>query len=148
MPSLPAQKLLTVLLVEDNAGDVRLVEEAFREGRMTHRLDVVGDGEAALAYLRRAEAYAAAPRPDLILLDLNVPRKNGHEVLREVKGDPNLRRIPVVVFSSSDAERDIARCYDLHANCCVRKPAGLDEFIAILRAIDRFWLQAVRRPGS
>jgi chemotaxis family two-component system response regulator Rcp1 len=147
MPSLPAQRQLTVLLVEDNVGDVRLVREAFREGRMRHRLDVVGDGEEALAYLRRVEAYAEAPQPDLILLDLNVPRKNGHEVLREVKEDPTLRRIPVVVFSSSDAERDVARCYDLHANCCIQKPGGLEEFIAILQAIDTFWLRTVRMPG-
>ena len=147
MPSLPAQGLLTVLLVEDNAGDVRLVREAFREGQMRHRLDVVGDGEEALAYLRRVEPHGAAPRPDLILLDLNVPRKNGYEVLREVKEDPGLRRIPVVVFSSSDAERDVALCYDLHANCCVQKPGGLEEFIAILQAIETFWLGTIRRPA-
>ncbi|HET9000875.1 MAG TPA: response regulator [bacterium] len=147
MSSLPVQRQLTVLLVEDNVGDVRLVREAFREGRMGHRLDVVGDGVEALAYLRRADGHAEAPRPDLILLDLNVPRKSGHEVLREVKEDPTLRRIPVVVFSSSDAERDVALCYDLHANCCVKKPGGLEEFIAILQAIDTFWLRTISMPA-
>lgn len=148
MPSLRAQRLLTILLVEDNPGDVRLVREAFREGRMRHRLDVVGDGVEALAYLRRAGAYGTAPRPDLILLDLNIPRKNGHEVLREVKGDPSLRRIPVVVFSSSNAQDDVTRCYELSANCCIQKPGALEEFIATLHAIDRFWLQDVRLPDS
>lgn len=147
MPNLSADRLLTVLLVEDNAGDVGLVREAFREGRMTHRLDVVSDGVAALAYLRRAGKYAEAPRPDLILLDLNLSRKNGHEVLREVKGDPSLRQIPIVVFSSSNAERDVAMCYDLYANCCVQKPGELEEYIAALRAIGAFWLRTVRLPG-
>lgn len=148
MPSLPAQRSLTVLLVEDNPGDVRLVREAFREGGMRHRLNVVGDGVEALAYLRRGGAYGTAPRPDLILLDLNVPRKNGHEVLREVKGDPSLRRIPVVVFSSSNAPRDVAICYDLFANCCIQKPGALEEFIATLHAIDRFWLQGTGLPDA
>lgn len=148
MPSLPAQRLSTVLLVEDSPGDARLVREAFREGGMGHRLDVVRDGVEALAYLRHAGAYGTAPRPDLILLDLNVPRKNGHEVLREIKEDPTLRRIPVVVFSSSDAVRDYVMCYDLHANCCIQKPGGLEEFIAVLRAIDTFWLRAVKLVGS
>jgi len=148
MRSLPIRRVSTVLLVEDNPGDVRLVREAFREGRMKHRLDVVGDGVEALAYLRRTGAYGAVPRPDLILLDLNVPRKNGHEVLREVKKDPSLRRIPVVVFSSSNAQRDVATSYDLYANCCIQKPGALEEFIATLHAIERFWLQSVRPPDS
>lgn len=147
MPSLPAQRLLTVLLVEDNPGDVRLVREAFREGCMRHRLAVVGDGAEALAYLRRDGAYGASPRPDLILLDLNVPGKNGYDVLREVKADPDLRRIPIIVFSSSNAQRDRAMCYDLYANCCIQKPGGLEEFLAILRAIDTFWLRA-GEPGG
>jgi chemotaxis family two-component system response regulator Rcp1 len=139
---------LTVLLVEDNAADAHLVREAFREHAPARRLEVVPNGAEAMDYLRQRGRYGGALRPALILLDLKLPGKSGHEVLREIKEDPALRRIPVVVFSSSSAQRDVGLCYDLHANCCVRKPGGLDDFVAILRAIEMFWLGTIVRPRT
>ena len=143
MPSVAADDRLIVLLVEDNAADAHLVREAFREHAPSRRLEIVRDGVEAMEYLRRHSGHGEAPRPSLILLDLNLPRKSGHEVLREVKEDPELRRIPVVVFSSSSAQRDVRLCYDLHANCCGRKPGGLDDFLTILKAIEMFWLSTI-----
>ena len=135
-----------VLLVEDNPGDVRLMREALRNGDSGKRLDAVEDGEEALAYLRRQHPYGSAPRPDLIFLDLNLPKKDGREVLLEIKQDELLRRIPVVVLTTSEAERDILRVYDLHANCYVKKPTDLDEYMEVIRACENFWLHIVSLP--
>jgi CheY-like chemotaxis protein len=146
--SLSLDDRLTVLLVEDNAADAHLVREAFREHAPGRRLEVVRDGVEAMDYLRHQGRHAGAPRPALILLDLKLPGKSGHEVLREIKEDPALRRIPVVVFSSSSAQRDVRLCYDLHANCCLGKPGGLDEFVAILKAIETFWLGTIELPRT
>jgi CheY-like chemotaxis protein len=135
-----------VLLVEDNAGDVVLVREALQDGPVPVNLTVVADGEAALARLRRQGAWAGAPRPDLILLDLQLPRLGGRELLAAVKADERLRHIPVVVLTSSRAEQDVAACYDLHANCYVAKPADLDEFIRAVKSIETFWLTVAQLP--
>lgn len=140
------QTAMEVLLVEDNPADVRLTEEALREGTAPLHLSVTPDGEEALAFLRREGRYAAAPRPDLVLLDLNLPRLDGRAVLAAIKADPSLRRIPVVVLSTSEAEADIATSYDLHANCYVSKSPDLDQFFRVMRMIEEFWLAVVRRP--
>jgi two-component system, chemotaxis family, response regulator Rcp1 len=137
-----------ILLVEDNPGDVRLMREALtHNGGSNNKLLVVEDGEQALRFLRRTEPYADSVRPDLIFLDLNLPRKDGREVLAEIKVDPSLRRIPVIVLTTSEAERDVHRAYDLHANCYVRKPTDLDEYLEVIRACENFWLRIVRLPG-
>lgn len=136
------------LLVEDNPGDVRLTREALRDSKLANNLSVVGDGVEAMAFLRREGKYANAPRPDLVLLDLNLPRKNGREVLAEIKSDPQLKRIPVVVITSSEAEQDIFATYNLHVNCYVTKPVDLDQFIKVVRSIETFWLTIVRLPGE
>jgi len=135
-----------ILLVEDNPADVRLTREALEEGKVRINLHVAVDGEAALAFLRGEGQYAGAAHPDLILLDLNLPKKNGREVLAEVKQDPDLKRIPVVVLTTSKAEEDILRTYDLHANCYVTKPVQLDEFLSVVKSIDDFWLTIVNLP--
>ena len=135
-----------ILFVEDNPGDVRLTQEALREAKMRVNVRVAWDGEEAIEYLRQEGPYADAPRPDLILLDLNLPRKSGREVLAEIKADRDLRSIPVVVLTSSKAEEDIAKTYNLHANCCVTKPADLDQFIRVVQSIESFWLTIVKLP--
>ena len=135
-----------ILLVEDNPGDVRLTQEALREGKIRNRLMVARDGVEALAMLRREGPHTNAPRPDLILLDLNLPRKDGREVLADIKVDENLRRIPVVVLTTSKAEEDILKTYDLHANCYITKPVDLEQFIDVIKSIDDFWLTVVRLP--
>ena len=135
-----------ILLVEDNLGDVRLTEEALVEGKVANKLTVARDGVEALQILRKEPPFQSATRPDLILLDLNLPRKDGREVLAELKSDPDLRRIPVVVLTTSSAERDIVRSYDLHANCYINKPVDLEQFIGVVRQIDDFWLTVVRLP--
>jgi len=137
---------IEILLVEDNPGDVRLTEEALREGKVYNNLRVAVDGEKAWAFLRREESYATAPRPDLILLDLNLPRRDGRELLADIKADADLRRIPVVILTTSKAEEDILRTYDLHANCYVTKPVDLDQFLKVVRAIEDFWLTVVKLP--
>lgn len=137
---------IEVLLVEDNPGDVRLTREALREGKVRNNLSVVSDGVEAIAFLRREGKYASVVRPDLILLDLNLPRKDGREVLQEIKADPSLRHIPVVVLTSSQAEQDILRAYDLHANCYVTKPVDFDQFITVVRSIEDFWFTIVKLP--
>ncbi|MGH7821702.1 MAG: response regulator [Candidatus Binatia bacterium] len=137
---------IEILLVEDNPGDVRLTEEAFKEGKVRNRLSVVGDGVEAMAFLRRKGHYADSPRPDLILLDLNLPKKDGREVLAEIKGDAALMQIPVVVLTTSDAEQDILRSYSLHANCYITKPVVLGKFLDIIRSLEDFWLSIVRLP--
>ena len=135
-----------VLLVEDNPGDVRLTREALREGKVQNNLNVMPDGVEALAYLRRQGPYADAPRPDVILIDLNLPRKDGREVLEELKDDPALSNIPVVVLTSSQAEQDILRAYQLRANCYITKPVDLEQFITVVKSIEDFWLTIVALP--
>jgi len=139
---------IEILLIEDNAGDVRLTIEALREGRVRNRLTVARDGVEALQVMRREGPHANARLPDLILLDLNLPRKDGREVLAEIKSDPALRRIPVVVLTTSQAEEDIVKSYDLHANCYVTKPVDFDSFISVIRSIDNFWLSVVKLPDA
>lgn len=135
-----------ILLVEDNPGDARLMREALAADGGLQRLAVVQDGEQALQYLNRAGAFANVPRPDLIFLDLNLPRKDGREVLAEIKYREELRRIPVVVLTTSEAERDVEKAYDLHANCYVKKPSDLDEYMDVIRACEQFWLGVVLLP--
>jgi CheY-like chemotaxis protein len=135
-----------ILLVEDNPDDVDLTIEAFKESCSQSRLHVVEDGVEALAFLRRQGAYATSPRPDLILLDLNLPRKTGHEVLAEIKIDPQLRRIPVVVLTTSAADADVNRSYELAANCYITKPVDLDAFFGVVNLVDRFWRDIATLP--
>ena len=139
---------IEILLVEDSPDDAALTVDALRDGRVQNRVAVVEDGVEAMAYLRRDGAYADVPRPDLILLDLNLPRKNGREVLAEVKQDPDLRRIPVVVMTSSDDEKDILAAYNLYVNCYVTKPVDLDQFIGVVKTIEHFWLSVVKLPAA
>ena len=135
-----------ILLIEDNPGDVRLTKEALKDAKVRNNLHVVSDGVAALAFLHHEGDYAQVPRPDVILLDLNLPKKDGREVLAEIKTDPYLKRVPVVVLTSSGAEEDIVKSYGLHANCYIRKPLGLDQFIEVVRSIEGFWLAIVTLP--
>jgi chemotaxis family two-component system response regulator Rcp1 len=139
---------IKILLVEDNPGDVRLTREALRDGKIYNNLYVARDGVEAMAFLRKTGQYAHAPRPDLILLDLNLPRKDGHEVLAEVKTDETLRRIPVVILTTSQAEEDIIKTYDLHVNCYITKPVDLDQFVKIVKSIEDFWLTIVKLPAE
>lgn len=141
-------KKIDILLIEDNRGDVRLLREALKECGMGHRLEVVTDGVEAIQYLRREEPYLRESRPDLILLDLNLPKKDGREVLLEIKTDANLRRIPVVILSTSDAEADVLTAYDRHANCYISKPLDLDAFFDVAESIRRFWVDTVKLPAK
>lgn len=138
---------IDILLVEDNPGDVRLTQEAFKASKLLNRLHVVGDGEQAMAFLRREGVHADAPRPGLVLLDLNMPRMGGREVLAAVKADEDLRRIPIVILTSSEADEDVVGAYDLHANAYIRKPVDLDQFVEAMRKLEGFWLEIVRLPG-
>jgi chemotaxis family two-component system response regulator Rcp1 len=139
-------KPIKILLVEDNPADVRLTTEALKEGKVLNNMSVANDGVEALAFLRQEGKHANAPRPDIILLDLNLPKKDGRGVLAEIKDDPHLKRIPVVVLTTSKAEEDILRTYDLHANCYITKPVDLDQFMAVVKAIEYFWLTIVKLP--
>ncbi len=139
-------RIVEILLVEDNPGDVRLTIEALEEGKMRINLCVVRDGEEAMTFLRCEGKYDKAPRPDLILLDLNLPKMDGRQVLAEIKGDNNLKRIPVVVLTTSNAEIDILKSYGLGANCYVTKPVDLNQFIKVVKSIEEFWLTIVRLP--
>ena len=139
-------RVINVLLVEDDPGDVLMTREAFEE-YLHNRLDVVSDGSEAISYLRREGEYADAPRPDLILLDLNLPRRDGREVLAEIKADDSLRHIPVIVLTTSRADEDVLRSYQLHANAYVTKPVDFDRFIDVVRQIDDFFVSVVRLPG-
>ena len=139
-------RAIQILLVEDNPGDVRLTIEALKEGKVRNELRVVSDGAEALGFLRREGGYADATRPDLILLDLNLPKKDGREVLEEIKADERLKRIPVVILTSSRAEQDVLRSYDLSANCYITKPVDLDQFISVVKSIEDFWLTVVTLP--
>ena len=146
MEEITAGKPIEILLVEDNPGDVRLTQEALRDGKVRNYMRVAADGVEALAFLRREGKFADALRPDVILLDLNLPKKDGREVLAEIKTDPDLRRIPVVVLTTSEAEEDILRAYNLYANAYVAKPVDLDKFIAVVKSIEDFWLEIVKLP--
>ncbi len=146
-------KPIEILLVEDNPGDVRLTIEALKEAKVINHLTVLKDGVEALAFLRRQGSYAAAPRPHLIVLDLNLPKKDGREVLADIKADDNLKRIPVVVLTTSQDEQDVLKSYNLHANCYITKPVDLDQFVRVVRSIEDFWLGIVvlptpNRPGA
>lgn len=135
-----------ILLVEDSPGDVRLTKEALKEGKVLNNLNVVGDGVEALAFLRKEGPYVNMARPDLILLDLNLPKKDGREVLKAIKNDPDLKRIPVVILTTSSAEKDVLKSYDLHANCYVTKPVDFEQFITVVKSVEDFWLTIVKLP--
>lgn len=137
---------IEILMVEDNPGDARLTLEAFKEGNVKTKVHVARDGVEALDFVRRVGAFSDAPRPDLILLDLNLPRKNGRDVLAEIKAEFDLRTIPVVILTTSEAKEDIDACYALCASCYVTKPVNFDEFMALIRLVDAFWLNAVTLP--
>ena len=137
-----------ILLVEDNPGDERLTREALKEGKVYSNLHWAKDGVEALEFLRRQGRYSGVPRPDIILLDLNLPKKDGREVLQEIKNDAELKRIPVVVLTTSKADEDVLRSYNLHANCYVTKPVDLEKFIVVVKSIDRFWLTVVTLPPN
>jgi len=139
---------IEILLVEDNPGDVRLTKEALKEGKVYSNLHTVKDGVEAMEFLRRQGKYKDVPRPDIILLDLNLPRKDGREVLEEIKSDEVLKRIPVVVLTTSKAEEDVLRTYNLHANCYVTKPVDLEKFMVVVKSIDVFWLTVVTLPPN
>lgn len=140
-------KAVEILLVEDNPGDVRLTQEILKGSKINNNLNIVMDGVEAMEYLKRSGKFKKAVLPDIILLDLNLPKKNGKEVLMEVKTDPELKRIPVVVLTTSVAEQDILRAYDLHANCYITKPIDLDQFITVVKLIEDFWLTIVKLPN-
>jgi two-component system response regulator len=146
MPSSRVIKPIEILLIEDNPGDVRLVKEALRTAKTPSRIRVAEDGFQAMEILLRQGEYARDPLPDIIILDLNLPRKDGREVLKEIKNDPVLRRIPVIIFTTSRAEPDILWAYDMHANCYITKPVDFQQFLTVIRAIESFWLNTVRLP--
>jgi two-component system, chemotaxis family, response regulator Rcp1 len=137
---------IEILLVEDNIGDIRLTQEAFKEGKVRNNMAIVMDGVEAMEYLRKQGKHTDAKRPDVILLDLNLPKKDGREVLAEIKIDPSLKRIPVIVLTTSKAEEDILRSYDLHANCYIQKPVDFGQFIEVIISIEHFWLSIVTIP--
>lgn len=144
MPDSKQSRAVEIFLIEDNPGDIRLTMEALKEGKMGNNVNVAMDGIEALDFLRRKGRYADAPRPDLILLDLNLPKMDGREVLAEIKADDNLRRIPVVILTTSMAEQDILRTYNLHANCYITKPVDMDQFIKVVQSIEEFWFNIVK----
>jgi len=139
-------KPVEILLVEDSPGDVRLTIEALKKAKIANRLSVVSDGVEAMAFLRKEGRYSGEPRPDAILLDLNLPKKDGREVLAEIKADGDLKRIPVVILTTSQAEEDVLRSYDLHANCYITKPVDFQQFMSVVRSIEDFWLAVVKLP--
>ena len=146
MNTKPARKAINILMVEDNPGDVRLTMEALNGAKIRNHIEVVQDGAQAISFLRHEGKYANSILPDLILLDLNLPKKDGREVLAEIKADEHLRRIPVVILTSSQAEQDIVKAYDLHANAYVSKPVDLEQFIIVVKSIEDFWLEIVKLP--
>jgi two-component system, chemotaxis family, response regulator Rcp1 len=139
-------KPVEILLIEDSPGDVRLTQEALKEAKVLNNLTVATDGVEALEILRRQGPHAKVSRPDLILLDLNLPRKDGREVLKEIKADPDLKRIPIVVLTTSRAEEDVIKAYDLHANCYITKPVDFKQFVTVVQSIEDFWLAVVKLP--
>jgi CheY-like chemotaxis protein len=148
MMHLGDERLVEILLVEDNLADIRLTQEVFKEGKVRNQLSVVRNGEEALAFLRQEGHFASVLRPDMILLDLNLPRKDGRAVLAEIKADPDLKRIPVIILTTSQAESDLIQTYNLHANCYIVKPVELDQFIEAVKRIQGFWLQIVKLPPN
>jgi chemotaxis family two-component system response regulator Rcp1 len=143
-----SSKPIEILLVEDSPGDIRLIQEALQEAKVRNSMSVSGDGVEALAFLRKQGRYARVPSPGLILLDLNLPKKNGFEVLKEIKADEELKRIPVVVLTTSQNEQDIVKSYNLHANAYIAKPVDLDRFLSVVKTIEGFWLEIVKLPSS
>ena len=143
-----ASNLIEILLVENNPGDIRLTQEALREGNMPHILNTVMDGAEAIKYLFKEGKYPAMKTPDLIMLDLNLPKKDGRDVLRVIKKEDDLKRIPVVVLTTSNADNDVKDMYDLHANCYITKPVDFDQFMDVIQAIEQFWLTIVRLPSK
>ena len=141
-------KPVEILLVEDNVGDVGLIEEVFEEAKIKNSLHVAEDGEEAMLYLHGKGKFSGSRRPDIVILDLNLPNKDGREVLREMKEDSNLKNIPVVVLTTSQAEKDITKCYDLHANAYVNKPLDFDQFLNVVGSIENFWLEIVQLPSK
>jgi two-component system, chemotaxis family, response regulator Rcp1 len=141
-------EMVDILLVEDNEGDARLAKEALRDSKIRNTLHHVTDGEEAMAFLRKEGNYSLVPRPDLILLDLNLPKKDGRQVLAEIKNDENLKRIPVVILTVSSAEEDILKSYNLHANCYITKPLDIDQFMKVVRSVEDFWLTIVKLPNG
>jgi len=141
-------KPIEILLVEDNPGDARLAQEALRDSKVSNTLKIVGDGVEAMDYLRKKGKYGKTARPDLILLDLNLPKKDGREVLAEIKADAYLKRIPVVILTISKAEEDVLKSYDLHANCYITKPIDLNQFVEVVKSIENFWLTIVKLPPN
>jgi CheY-like chemotaxis protein len=137
---------IEILLVEDNPGDVRLTQEAFADARVRNNLHIATNGEEAMDFLRHTGKFSGAPRPDLVLLDLNLPKKNGMEVLEEMKHDKTLRPIPVVILTTSEAERDILKAYNSHANCYIAKPLDLEQFVSVIQTIEAFWFSIVKLP--
>jgi len=148
MTTAVSERAIEILLVEDNPGDVRLTREALREGKVWNNLSTVGDGVAAIQFLRRENGYDDSPRPDIVLLDLNLPKKDGRQVLEEIKNDDDLRSIPVVILTTSKAEEDIVRSYNLHANCYITKPVDLEQFMSVVGSIEDFWLCIVKLPAE
>ncbi len=146
MNDLNNTKPINILLVEDNPGDVRLTREAFKEGKIKNELNVVMDGEEAIYYLKKIDKYQNATTPDIILLDLNLPKKDGREVLTEIKNDPELKCIPVIILTTSSAQNDILNTYLRHANCYIMKPVDFTQFITVIRTIEEFWLSIVKLP--
>lgn len=144
----PSGKIINILLVEDNPGDIRLTKEVLKEGKIRNRLDVVTDGEQAIHYLKKAPPYREAITPDIILLDLNLPKKDGREVLAEIKTDPLLMLIPVIVLTTSGAEQDVLDMYAHHANCYITKPVDFNQFINVIKSIEDFWLSIVKLPSK
>jgi chemotaxis family two-component system response regulator Rcp1 len=142
------EKPIDILLVEDNPGDARLAKEALKDSKIRNNLDIVGDGEEAMKYLKKEGKYVRVSRPDLILLDLNLPKKDGREVLKEIKENKDFKRIPVVILSMSKSEADILKTYNLHANCYITKPIDLDQFIKVVKSIEDFWLTIVKLPDG
>jgi chemotaxis family two-component system response regulator Rcp1 len=147
-PNLPNPQPIEILLVEDNPGDVRLTREALKEGKVLNHLSVVCDGVEALAFLHKENEYATRPSPDIILLDLNLPRMDGRELLARLKTDEKLKRIPVVILTTSKAEEDIIQTYNLHANCYITKPVDLNQFITVVKSIEDFWFTVVKLPNG
>ncbi|RPJ67752.1 MAG: response regulator [Alphaproteobacteria bacterium] len=143
-----AAKPIEILLVEDSKGDIGLIEEIFEEAKIRNNLHIAEDGEEAILFLNNQGQFSGAPRPDIILLDLNLPKKDGREVLQEVKGDDNLKNIPIVVLTTSKAEEDILRSYNLHANAYITKPVDFNQFIRVIKSIEDFWLQVVKLPSK
>jgi two-component system, chemotaxis family, response regulator Rcp1 len=139
---------IEILLVEDNPGDARLAKEALKESKLINNLSIAEDGVEAMNFLHKTGKYSNAPRPDLVILDLNLPKKDGREVLAEIKNDDNLKRIPVVILTISKAEEDILKTYNLHANCFISKPLDLDQFIKVVKSIEDFWLTIVKLPSG